>query len=479
MKKGIMFYIGLLLLAVFGFALVMLVVLYFSPGTEILGFKFYKYSETNVCEVTTDDSETPLEIGESGKYSEIQINAGYAEVKVEKSNAYDKDSVVIVNNAQGFVMAKDEVKFGYSVLVEGDVLKVNVTEPNGFLNFSKDIKVIIQIANKEANPFASTKFTVKNSSGNITIGEKENSPYSYTFNTGALDLTTDSGSVRITNTVNYDEDLKTQTFPSLKLNIGGGNFTANAESVKTEGDLILQSTSGKFNATGFEANGNIYIKTESGTYDVTSVTTSLLNVECKNGYFYIDNINGNVKFPSADMNIETPYFKSKMIGGNIQVIAGNNIKLEVDSVFGNADISTTGGSVTIGSGKNSGILGTANIKTESGKILAYIKDGNDNIKDFTTDSGEVEIYLLGQVQTSTVVNSKNGNVKVKFQTGKAYKFYFTYQTKTDEYDMSRVSFVDYPNITLENPFVYTEVAENRGEVEIHTDANVELSLFTA
>jgi len=477
MKKGIMFYIGLLLLVLFGFALVMIVVLFFSPGTEILGFKFYKYSMTKVCEVTSDDSKIPLEIGTTGKYSEIQVEAGYAEVKVEKSNAYDKDSVVIVNNAQGFVMAKDEVKFDYSVLVENNVLKVKVVEPNGFLNFSKDIKVIIQIANKEANPFSSTKFVVRTESGNITIGGIENKPYHYDFNVGELDLKTNSGTISITNTVNCKD--KTQSFSKVSLNIGGGKFTANSDNFNVTGDLLLQSTTGKFTFGNVVSDGKTYIKTESGNYDVTNLTSEQTNIECKNGYFYIDNITGNIKFPSADMNIESPYFKSKMIGGNIQVVSGNNLKLEIESIFGNADISTTSGNVTIGSGKNSGISGTANIKTESGKIITYIKDGNDKIKDFQTDNGEIEVYLLGQVQTSTVINTKNGNVKVKFVTGKAYNFYFTYQTKNDEYDLKRVRFIDYPNITLLNPFVYTEVAQTRGIVDIHTDANVELSLFTA
>ena len=375
MKKGFMFYVGFLLLVVFGAALVMLVVLLCSPGTEILGFKYFSYGETKEWLTTTDDSATPLNLGIAEKYSEIQIEAGYAEVKVEKSTSYDQDSIVIVNNAKGFVMTQHEVKYDYSILVEEGVLKVKMTEPSSFLSFSRDVKVIVQIADKNANPFASTKFTVKTDSGNITLGGLADAPHYYDFNVGAIDFKTNSGAVKITNVVNYDKESKTQSFSSVSLNVGGGSFKAHSQNFEAQGDMILQSTSGKFEMTNAEAD-NIYVKTESGTYEMTNLTADATNVECKNGYFYIDSIVGNVKFPSADMNIESPILKSKMIGGNLQIISGNNIKVEVDNVFGNADVTTTSGSVMIGSGKNSGIGGTANIKTQSGKILVYVKDGN-------------------------------------------------------------------------------------------------------
>ena len=473
-----MFYVGFLLLVLFGAALVMLLILFCSPGKEILGFTYFSYKDKIICETTSDDSKVPLSLAEDGKYSAIEINAGYAKVELSHGKKYEKDAVIIVNNAKGFTLAKDEVKFEYSVLVENGKLKVSVTEPTGFLHFSKDIKIIVHIANKEANPFASTDFVVKTDSGSIEFGGAKKSASDYDISVGDLDLETKSGLISLTPRINCNEEKNEQTFSSLTLNIGGGKFVSSVEKMVVNQDMkLLANNGGKFTFDELTVKGKTNVKTANGTYKMNALTTDLLTVECSNGYFYIDEIAGSVKFPGADMNIESPKLQSKKIQGDLTIVAGNNMIVDVEKMTGNTDIVTKNGSVKLGNGKDTGFEGTANIKTEGGQIIAYAKDGNNHIKEFTTESGEVQLFLLGQVQTTTVVNTKTGNVKVKFETAKAYNFTFTYQTKTDEFDMKKVKFVDYPNIEITNPFVYTEQANVRGNIEIHTDANVELSLF--
>jgi len=479
MKKGFMFYFAFLLLLVFGVAMVLMVILLCSPGTEIFGLKYFKSGETYICETTTDDSKTLLEVGKTGKYSEIKIDAGYATVRVEHSTAYPKDSVVIVNDARGFVRAKDEVKFKYSVLVDGSVLNIKVTEPNGFLHFSKNVKVIVHVANKTANPFGSTKFTIKTDSGNIEFGGDTESPYVYDLNIGAINLKTKSGNIQFGTTINYNKDTKVQTFSSATLNFGSGNYKSQANSLKVTGDLNLISTSGKFAVSNVQAGGNINIKTESSTYEVKKMTANNVNVECKNGYFYINEIASNLKFPNADEKVDSPYLKSNKITGDLTVVSGNNFNMDVKNIEGNVTISNTSGNITIGSGKNTGIKGAAVITTKSGNIKAYIQDGNDKVKQFTTDSGEVKLYLLGQVKETTIVNTKSGKTKVNFLTGKSYSFEFTNKSNNNAFDMKRVTFKDFPNTTMTNPYIYNPEAAERGAIEIHTDSKVELALFTA
>ena len=480
MKRGFIFYVGFLLLVIFGAALVGLVVLFCSPGKEILGFTYYSYSDKIVCETTSDDSKTPLELGTLKKYSEVQINADYAKVELSHSKKYEKNAIIIINNAKGFTLAKDAVDFDYSVLVENGVLKVSVTEPQGFLAFSKDIKIIVHIADKEADPFVNTNFTIKTGSGSIELGGAVKSASDYDISVGQLLLETKSGLISITPRVNGDEDRKTQTFSQLAMHTGSGKFTASVERINVLGKAtLLANNGGKYSFDELAVLGETFIKTAGGTYKMHMLSCLLnpLMVECANGYFYIDEILGDVKFPCADVNIDSPKFKSDKIYGDFTVVAGNGMNVEIGDITGSANIVTKNGSVTIGKGENTGLGGVATIKTESGKIVAYVKGGNDSVKEFTTENGEVQLYLLGQVLSSTTVNTKNGNVKVKFETGKAYTISFTYQTKTDAYDLGKVKFVDYPNVEMKNPFVYTEDSAVRGLIEIHTDANVELSLF--
>ncbi len=477
MKKGFMFYLGFLLLLVFGAALVMLVILMFSPGTELLGFKYFSNSQTISHETTSDDSKTVLNLGEAGKYSEIQIEAGYANVAVQNTNEYGKHSITIVNNSKGFVMAKDAVDFKYSILVEGSVLKVSVTEPTGFLFFSRDVQVIVHIANRDANPFTSTKFKITTDSGNIRIGSPEGKPYSYDLDVGAIDLKTNSGEISLQTTTNYDKDSQIQTFSTASLNIGSGKFTSSVNTFKTMGNMYLQSTSGRFTMPYAVAEGNIYIKTESSTYEMKKMRADGVFIETQNGYFNIEEIDSSVKFPSADMNVDSTHLVSKKITGDLTVVSGNNMNINVQNVMGNTNISTTSGSVTIGDGKDTGVYGAAAIKTQSGKIKVYICDGNDKIKDFTTDNAEIELYLLGQAKTIVTTNTKSGTSKINMQAGASYQIAFTYMTKTEEFDLSKVKFKDYPNVQLANPFFYGETTV--GKIVINTDSNVELALFTA
>lgn len=477
MKKGFMFYLGFFLLLIFGAALVMLVILLFSPGTELLGFKYFSNSQTISHLTTSDDSKTELNLGQAGKYSEISIEAGYANVTVQNTSEYGKNSVTIVNNSKGFVMAKDSVDFGYSILVEGTKLNIKVTEPTGFLFFSRDIQVIVHIAESNANPFTSTKFKITTDSGNVKIGSTVDTPYSYNLDVGAIDIKTNSGDVSLLTTTNYDKETKTQTFESAKIDIGSGKFISKTNVLKSQGDLFLQSTSGKYEIPYVVAGGNVYVKTESSTFDITKVVANQVVVECKNGYFEIDEISGNIKFPSADMDVDSPNLISKKITGDLMVIAGNNINIKIEEIIGNANITTTSGSIAIGSGKDTGIHGSAVVKTQSGKIKAYIVSGNDKIKDFTTENAEIELYLLGQANATTVVSTKSGLTKINMQTGATYQIAFAHMTKTEEFDMSKVTFKDYPNNPIPNPFFYGQPTV--GKIVVNTDSNVELKLFTA
>lgn len=488
MKRGFLFYVGFLLLIIFGAFLVMLVVMFCSPGTEILGMKYFAGAGTTICRNTTDASKTELSLIESGKYSEIQINcSSFAEVKVQKTNEYKQDCIAIVDNSNGFVLAKDEVKFNYSILIEGSVLKINVTEPKGFLFFSKNIEVVVHIAStddeagRDVNPFGNTKFVINTKGGDVTIGGDASSPYSGELSVGELQINSGNGNVAITSKINYDENTKIQTFKNLNLSLGSGKYTAVAEEIHVNGNLNLQSTSGKFNFENLLVFGDINIKTESGRIDAKAVMTDNIIVECNDGYFYLDEVYANLKFPGGDMTVKAPYTKITKLTGELIVLAGENSTFEIFEVFGNVNIQNTSGKIKIGDGQKGGIDQSAVIKTNTGSVNVTIKDGNDKAKEFEGETSTIDVYFAGQATNTTAIKTK-GNVNVKFVNGNAYTFMFNRLSSNEDFDMNKVKFKDFPSFTkddISNPFVYNAEEENRGIVNIRTDGNVNLSFLTA
>lgn len=478
MKKGFLFYLGLFILIIFGAMIVGLVILMFSPGTSILGFQYFSNAETKVWETTTDDSNTPLNIGENGKYSKIVIESGYAKVSVSKSNAYKKNGIVFVNNAKGFAYGQSKEKPSFSILADGSVLNIKVVEQKGFLMFSQHVEIIVHIADQEANPFANTEFEIKTGSGMIDFGGNESSAYYDDIVVGKIKAKTESGTVSINKKVNFDNALNTQNFSGLNLDIGNGKYVARAQTIKSTTDVVLQSANGKFELFNFEA-PRVAIKTVSGVYKIADTKASDIVIECNKGYFYMNNIVGNVSFPSNDMKTGTPYMETEKLEGDLTIVEGNDMLLKVTEITGNVHAVTESGSLYFGKDGKGGVAGSMILQTKSGRVDAVIKDGNNNAKYIKTNSGSINLTLLGQVLGNTRIDTTNGHTSVKFHVGKAYTFDFAYPDKLDAFDMKKVNFKDFPKIEMVGGhYIYNaDVPElQRGGVEIYTNGNVTLAL---
>ena len=116
-KKGFGFYLFMLLLLLLAAFLIIVMVMLFSPGTSILGYKYFSYNYSSGKEIvqteTTASSEeslkTPLNFDQ---INEFVINCDYANVIVSKSNdEKSQDCVKITNTAKGF--AREEAEGSY------------------------------------------------------------------------------------------------------------------------------------------------------------------------------------------------------------------------------------------------------------------------------------------------------------------------------------------------------------------------------
>ena len=151
-KKGFFFYFGLFVLFIVAVMMVLFVVMMFMPGTSILGMQYFSSTQTIHITQTTDKNQTQINFNQPN-FDSVEINAGYADVTIQKNNDYKQNGVYIVNNAKGFVTSADAVEFDYSAVIENGTLKISVTEPNGFLYFSKDVQIVLQISNESINRF--------------------------------------------------------------------------------------------------------------------------------------------------------------------------------------------------------------------------------------------------------------------------------------------------------------------------------------
>lgn len=469
-----MFYLGFFLLILFGGFLVLLVILLFNPGQTVLGMQYFSYSESNIYQKTTNAAQTPLELATADKYQKIEINVDYASVIVEKNEDYNKDGVVIVNNSKGFVLAREAVKWEYSVLVEGNTLKINVKEPAAFLFFSKDIRVIVHIAKKSANPFSNTTFDITTKSASVTIGGSEDSPYAYDFNVGNVKMTSEAGSLKITKRVNYESEGEKQTFGSLLLSLGSGSFGPSAKELIVS-DFGFISTSGSFAASKVSITNAGTIKTNSGTVKVEEVNGNL-DIESQNGYFKFGKIVGNLNLPCADMKMDSSKFYIDEIDGDLTVIEGQNSNFEVKAVSGDVNMKLTSGKVKIGSGAEKYAAKSVVITTTTGSITVYMAGDGTYAKELDSQNGDIRFYLCGQVKGDVDVHTKTGRVFSYFMLGKSYTFTFSLYGSADAFNMKKVRFVDYPNVISTNPFVYND--DDVSNVKIYTNSNIELALFS-
>ena len=145
-RKGFFFYFGLFVLLLVAVFLVCLVVMIFNPNKTVLWMQYFTDNTSYHINKTTDTKEDIDWLN----IEHLEINCTYANVIVERDNnaQYPKTEMIVKNNAKGFTAASTAVPFAVSVEFEESSegfkkLVVNITEPAGFLFFSKNITVVL------------------------------------------------------------------------------------------------------------------------------------------------------------------------------------------------------------------------------------------------------------------------------------------------------------------------------------------------
>ncbi|MBQ8844700.1 MAG: hypothetical protein IJ008_01630 [Clostridia bacterium] len=437
-KKGILFYLGTLAVLFLAVFLILMCIMIFSPGTSVFGMEYF----TNKGTVKCIKDETGAVLGDLTSYDVIEVSGSYSKIIVDKNNRYKSSndgSVLIKNNAKGFVRSKKANDFSYSIktsVEEGGIrkLKVSVVEQTGFMYFSKDVAVIINLGNEEriganvteTKNFDNTKFVFKTTSGDIEIGGIDTNNAGL-INIQELKATTTKGDIRFTSMANPvigSIDLKTKSGDVRS----GAQFTSGGKKVglSITNEAKISTTSGQIELD------NVYVANGLGTLDLTCTGGRLicdninanLDIRCQRGNYTVGHITGNVSLDKSQNDIESPIITMDQIDGDLHIPNGGSSKINIHEVKGKTYIKTKNGYVKIGgkTKKNGygGATGEVFVETVKGDIDVYFTASNVGANNILTKSGEVELNYLGGVNGLNNVTVKGkGEVTVNFTTQSA------------------------------------------------------------
>lgn len=432
-KKGFAFYLLMFILLLVAVFLGILTFMLFSPQTDVLGFKYFTFSDNEQVVQTTAKEDIDF-----SAVSEIKVNAKNATVNVVKSSV-TKDTIEFVNNSVGFARSSQHTTFEREIVLSNGVLTINVSEPEGFVHFSNNVQVNILIPSADNYQLKTTKLTISTERGNVNIGlsksDKEEASAYNTITPKNISVKTNSGSIHFNKYVD-------SSFDSISLVTGSGSISSDIElKVKensTDKENKISTTNGKINianvtmvdASGKPNKNNILsMNVGNGTFSCTKLDGSV-SVVISNGTVNITELTGHFSANNTKDYIDSPTINLKKVGGDVSIPNGKNAKIDIGQVDGYTNIDLDGGRVKIG--KTEGISERSWISTKSGSIEAYIADKeNGRIHNFESENGEINVTFTSDIKSHTNILSKSGNVNLTIRSG--YRFFLEVENANGEY----------------------------------------------
>lgn len=427
--KGFFFYFGFFLLIVLAAVLVIFVVMMFMPGTNIMGLQYFTNSINKQITQTTDGKDINFS---SGNFSSIEINAGYTQVVFQKNNDFQQNGIYLINNAKGFATSKTANPFSYSVTMDDNrALKINITEQNGFIYFSKDAKLIIQISDTSANPLANTSLIVKNNA-TVNIGGAVSTGYTHDVAVKNLDISSGSGDIILSpHAPKKLGSFKAQTSTG-EIFVSHDELTANETSFVTE--------SGKITATTLKS--PLKLSSGKGTVHIDTIDGNVDAYGCRDVFMGIGKINGSLSFDKEEEEAKTvstlssSVIKIGQISGNVFASAARGSRIEFGTITGYANVVTSTGSIKIDL-----LSADFNISSTSGNIEVAIASGVRKESLVFTQKGKLTIKLPENCSNVKIQN-ETGETYLNMLKNAGYTIKFTYFNSED------VSQFKFDNVSL-------------------------------
>ncbi len=431
-KKGFFFYFGLFVLFLIAVFLIICVIMIFNPGKTILWMQYFTSSSAKNVIETTDTGEAI----NFDTISRIEVDCSYADVQVKIDGDIGESCVRIENNAKGFATAEQARAFSYSVVNENGTLKIAVTEPVGFIYFSNDISITINIDSNYFNgeffpkySFDNMAFNIKTTDGNITFGSVgfESQPFAPASitakttggsiylsenmkfnNLSQISLETDNGDIR-TQGNNLGEDLSgiEVTDADVNLTTKTGDISLDLVKINTSGTLKIANDNGNVTISKLDVpNRNI---TSSNQGDKESYGIQMDSYE---GNYYIDTIIGDLSFSPSEDILGSPNIRIGTITGDMLVSSSidANPDVTIETMNGNIYSFGTNGNYIINN-----MNGSANIDIESGSVdIKFVEQTNKGTDVITSTNGAITIGFKGPINHTMTVTSDSANINFNF-----------------------------------------------------------------
>lgn len=431
-KKGFFFYFGLFVLFLIAVFLIICVIMIFNPGKTILWMQYFTSSSAKNVIETTDTGEAI----NFDTISRIEVDCSYADVQVKIDGDIGESCVRIENNAKGFATAEQARPFSYSVVNENGTLKIAVTEPVGFIYFSNDISITINIDSNYFNgeffpkySFDNMAFNIKTTDGNITFGSVgfESQPFAPASitakttggsiylsenmkfnNLSQISLETDNGDIR-TQGNNLGEDLSgiEVTDADVNLTTKTGDISLDLVKINTSGTLKIANDNGNVTISKLDVpNRNI---TSSNQGDKESYGIQMDSYE---GNYYIDTIIGDLSFSPSEDILGSPNIRIGTITGDMLVSSSidANPDVTIETMNGNIYSFGTNGNYIINN-----MNGSANIDIESGSVdIKFVEQTNKGTDVITSTNGAITIGFKGPINHTMTVTSDSANINFNF-----------------------------------------------------------------
>lgn len=414
-RKGFFFYFGLFVLLLIAIFLICLVVMMFNPGKTVLWMQYFTGNNHYTVTKTTDESKTQIDWA---NVTQLEINCTYANVTVQRNKEFSEDGIHIFNYAKGFSGASNAVHFEYNVYFEGNTLKVDVVEPNGFIFFSKDIRIVLNAHTDRQLNFDRMKLTINSKDGQVDIGGTtakgaENVKLSsLSVNTGkgdiyiserfdtstltALSLISDEGKIQSTKDISYGNSST------------GKGFAVNCDTtLKTNKGLISLDA---VNAAGHD----IDLGCKKGNVAIDFIKADTINVACVQGNYRFKTIDGNLSYTNSEDSIIAPNIIVDYISGDFSLTTTGNVDAEPDvtikEIKGNIMVIADKGKIDVNKAHGAISVDSAN-QLNVDIVVAEDREASKNIV-INNVSGSVKLGFLGAVAESVRIVTEKGKVDI-------------------------------------------------------------------
>lgn len=424
-KRGLFFYLMILVFILFGIFCVFTAILIFNPGQDVFGLNLRYVSHIKAVDYyKLTETDTLIQ---NLSYDTVEFNGGYTSFGI----TYDQDAVntkISFKPSVTGLTRSEDTKFHLKIELVGSKLVVSITEPEIWFGLHKG--AIINFVCPKDTSFENVAFNINTVSGAISVGDRTDNSYSIKD----LNIKTDTGAISIYSNMRVASQNITiqakESRMSINSNISG---VLNIENEKGKikigtlcGDLRLNN-SGTLEADCKNVGGDVFIKGVNGYVRINNlgVTEIQKGGTLNKVYGYVnefaegESLSGYIKgnLTTIDYVDNINIIVNSMVGN--ATITGCTGYVEIDKLYSQALIETTTGSVKINEAHNK-----LDIKTTKGNI-EVVQQGEDAKTTIDTQNG---IIIASFVKVgNAVLSTKTANIEIRVATGEAFNL--TYTTK--------------------------------------------------